>query len=71
MLEKETAPGSGIWEAYTGTHVTLDGPGRSLTIETAIDDYALDNLIYSMRIGVASVPFIEDPLTPMYWDLTV
>ena len=64
---------SGVWETYTGTHVILDELARSLTIETSIDpvDYPLDGQVYSMRIGVTSVPTFADALNPMLWYLTV
>ena len=73
FLDQESAPGSGTWAAYTGTHITLDDATKTLSVTTSDDpsDYVLDGQILSIRIGVTSVPTFTDAFTPTFCYITV
>ena len=62
-----------VWEDYTGPNAMLDKEAKTLTIQTSIDpvDYALDEQIYHLRVGVASVSSLADAFHPVFWDVTV
>ena len=62
-----------VWEDYIGPNALLDKGTKTLTIKTSIDpiDYALDEQIYHLRVGIASVPTLADALYPVFWDMTV